>query len=294
MKPSLRLCGPVALAGTLLLAACAGPPQPTPELVDARERYRQAEANQAIDPDQSVQMYEARKELDHAGRALEEKESPGIVNHYARLAATRVRIAQLDAETRQMRARVQELEQQAGEMRLEARTREADRAAERAAVATERAAVATERAVAAKRAAREAEQKLDQLEAEQTERGLVLTLGGVLFEFGKAALKPAAEQQIARIAGFLIANPRRAVLIEGHTDDVGSEPVNQKLSLARAESVREALLANGIEPSRLQAEGFGKAFPVAANTTDAGRRANRRVEIIILEPGQSIGSARRR
>ena len=106
MKPSLRLCGPVALAGTLLLAACAGPPQPTPELVDARERYRQAEANQAIDPDQSVQMYEARKELDHAGRALEEKESPGIVNHYARLAATRARIWRVSASSCAIRTRV--------------------------------------------------------------------------------------------------------------------------------------------------------------------------------------------
>ena len=131
------------------------------------------------------------------------------------------------------------------------------------------------------------------LDAEQTERGLVLTLGGVLFGFDSAELKPEAELSLARIAGFLIAAEDREVLVEGFTDNVGTEEYNLELSKQRAEAVTATLVENRVAPSRILAAGFGPAYSVASNDEDEGRALNRRVEIIILDPGLSAAQARR-
>lgn len=264
-----------------LAAGCSSPLGPTPELDEARAQYEAAANNPNVDLEHSVQMYEARKELDQAADAVSRDAPQAEIQHYTHMAKTRVRIAEVNAETAKMREEAKQLENRSSELRLDARTSEANRA-------TARAQRATSTAVAAERRARAAEQQLSELEAEQTERGLVLTLGGVLFEFNKANLKEDGLRRATRLSGFLIANPQRSVLIEGHTDNVGSDEVNLKLSLARAEAVSEALVENGVSSGRLLAEGLGKARPVGSNSTDEGRQLNRRVEIIILEPGEAL------
>ncbi|HEX7970538.1 MAG TPA: OmpA family protein, partial [Stellaceae bacterium] len=117
------------------------------------------------------------------------------------------------------------------------------------------------------------------LAARATGQGLVLTLGDILFDTGRAELKPGAAPTIKRLADFLQRHPDRTVLIEGYTDSTGSTEINRWLSEERAQAVRAALIGQGMDPSRIQARGRGAADPVASNDTAAGRQQNRRVEI---------------
>jgi outer membrane protein OmpA-like peptidoglycan-associated protein len=134
---------------------------------------------------------------------------------------------------------------------------------------------------------------LQELNAQQTNRGLVLTLGDVLFETGKSNLLAGSIRAIEKLAEFLEDNPTRMVLIEGHTDNVGSVTANLDLSLRRAMAVQEALVAKGIDISRLHIKGYGEAYPVASNSDIGGRQRNRRVEIVILEEGVEPNSMMR-
>lgn len=126
------------------------------------------------------------------------------------------------------------------------------------------------------------------LEARETERGVVVNLPDVLFEFGSANLRSAAREKTRDIADILVTQaPDRRVSVEGHTDAVGSEAFNQALSERRADTVARALESAGVSPDRIAVKGFGERYPVAPNTnpdgTDnpAGRERNRRVEVVI-------------
>jgi len=132
-----------------------------------------------------------------------------------------------------------------------------------------------------------------QVDAKQTGRGLVLTLGGVLFDFNSAELKPEGRLSAARVAGFLIALDNRDAVIEGHADNTGDADYNVKLSLRRAESIRNALVEFGVSEDRMVAEGYGANFPIASNDIEEGRAQNRRVEIVILRVGLSASEAHR-
>jgi outer membrane protein OmpA-like peptidoglycan-associated protein len=110
-----------------------------------------------------------------------------------------------------------------------------------------------------------------------------MTLNDVLFDTGRATLKPGADRDLDRLAQALKDNPNTRVLIEGHTDSVGGEDYNQVLSERRAEAVGDALRTRGVPPDRFDVKGLGKAFPVASNDTQAGRQQNRRVEIVFSD-----------
>jgi outer membrane protein OmpA-like peptidoglycan-associated protein len=127
--------------------------------------------------------------------------------------------------------------------------------------------------------------ELSDLKAEQTERGIVLTIGDVLFATGKFELSPQAMRSVDKLAEFLQKNPNRNVLIEGHTDSVGNDPFNLTLSQKRADSVKETLVSKGIAEERITPKGYGKKYPTASNDTAAGKQENRRVEVIILNEG---------
>jgi outer membrane protein OmpA-like peptidoglycan-associated protein len=131
------------------------------------------------------------------------------------------------------------------------------------------------------KAAEEMQRQIDELEAEATERWLVLTLGDVLFATGSAALQGGSNRNLEKLVDFLNTYPDRDVLIEGHTDNVGSAQFNQALSLQRAESVRRYLTDHGIQNRRLTVAGLGLERPVAGNDSAMGRQQNRRVEVII-------------
>lgn len=124
------------------------------------------------------------------------------------------------------------------------------------------------------------EQQLKDLNAKKTERGIVVTLGDMLFDTGQARLQPEGARSMARLADFMKRNPQRQAAIDGYTDDVGSEASNQALSDRRAQAVQSALVGLGVEPARLRAQGHGESSPIAPNTSAGGRQSNRRVEIV--------------
>jgi outer membrane protein OmpA-like peptidoglycan-associated protein len=124
----------------------------------------------------------------------------------------------------------------------------------------------------------------------QTPRGLVVSLSDVLFDVNKATLKGGAENDVKRIAAVLGQYPDHQISVEGHTDATGSDEYNQKLSEERAASVRQALVAGGIDSTKISSKGFGKTQPVASNATPAGRQQNRRVEIVVLG-ASTVGQA---
>jgi outer membrane protein OmpA-like peptidoglycan-associated protein len=162
------------------------------------------------------------------------------------------------------------------EVQLEARETEARRAQ----------LMAERRAVEAEAALDEAERlagELESVRSAQTERGLVLTLGDVLFDTNEAALKDGASPTLDRLARFMDENPDRRLLIEGHTDSRGTDEYNRQLSGERAQSVADALSVRGIAGDRLRTAGLGEDFPVASNDAAAGRQQNRRVEIVVSD-----------
>jgi outer membrane protein OmpA-like peptidoglycan-associated protein len=125
------------------------------------------------------------------------------------------------------------------------------------------------------------------LETKETARGLIVNVSDVLFDTGSANLKPGAREKLARVAGILATQPDLHIVIEGHTDSVGTDDYNQRLSERRSEAVRTYLMQQKIPAGEVEARGFGESRPVASNDTAAGRQQNRRVEMVVT--GESIG-----
>ena len=178
---------------------------------------------------------------------------------------------------------------------LETKTAEADAAKQQAAIAQQTAdqqaaALADARANAERDQALIAQQEmqLKELNAKKTERGLVITLGDVLFNTNKAQLKSGGIYNVQKLADFLKQYPQHKVLVEGHTDSTGSGSLNQELSDRRANAVRTALIDKGISSDRVTTRGYGEAYPIAGNDTAAGRQLNRRVEIILSDDKGNI------
>lgn len=139
-------------------------------------------------------------------------------------------------------------------------------------------------AASSEQQAAELQQQIDVLQAKKTDRGLVLTLGDVLFTSGQADLKVGSTGNLNKLVAFLNRYPDRTVVIEGYTDSVGGEDYNQGLSERRADAVKSYLTGQGISSMRLSASGKGKNDPVAGNDSAAGRQQNRRVEVVISDP----------
>lgn len=203
-----------------------------------------------------------------AGKAMSEAEK-------ARMAAA------IDAEKAAMAKRESEQARMAAAAEAE-RAAMAKRQAEQAISAAEEEAA---KAARAKAEAEELMRELSELKAQQTERGIVLTIGDVLFATGKADLSPGASKSVNKLADFLKKYPNRDVLIEGHTDSVGADDYNLTLSRKRADSVKYKLMGDGIGEGRITTVGYGEEFPLASNDTKAGKAQNRRVEVVILNEG---------
>jgi outer membrane protein OmpA-like peptidoglycan-associated protein len=257
-------------------------------LEQARTAYAEAQHTPEMVAQAPVALQEADQALRRAERVWADDQDTAEVNHLAYLTTQRVEIAKTVTEKKRAEARIQQANQDRERVLLEARTREAqgahqeaDRAQQQAQTATAQAQTATAQAQTATAQAQQLQQELAALQAKQTDRGLVLTLGDVLFETGKADLRAGALRNLYPLVTFLQKYPERQVMIEGHTDSVGSESSNLDLSQRRADAVRAFLLHNGANASQITARGYGKTSPVASNDTAAGRQQNRRVEIII-------------
>jgi outer membrane protein OmpA-like peptidoglycan-associated protein len=204
-------------------------------------------------------------------------------------------IAAAAAERERVRAAAREREAaeaarsaQAAQAQAESARRAALDAQAQARAAQQQAAAAQQRAQSTSERNAQLESELRELYATKSDRGMVVTLNDVLFDTGSAALRPGGHRLVARLAEFLREYPERTIAIEGFTDSVGSDEVNQELSERRAASVKIALIDEGVDASRVFVRGYGEAFPVASNDTREGRQRNRRVEVVISDERGSI------
>ena len=277
-------------------------------LIEARESYQQAEKNPNMTGNAAVALRDAQLALNHGEREWEQNHDQEEAEHQAYVIKQRVEIAQRIAERNLAEKDIGRLNEERQKVIVEAREREADRARRQTLTAQSVAKKAQDEAEQARQttaqtqveadAARKREEDLQkqladlQSKMKQTDRGLVLTLGDVLFEFNKAELRAGTLRNLYPLVSFLKENPSRAVTIEGYTDDVGAESYNLDLSERRAEAVRRFLLENGLDRDRITARGLGEADPVASNSTESGRQMNRRVEIVISNEMRSGQSAK--
>ena len=206
-----------------------------------------------------------------------------IARHDAEVARMMLIAQQEEAQRAYERANQAEIEAQKSKeqqallkQETEAAKRYAQAQAEEADLAKQEAELALEEADSLRR-------KLNSIATQQTDKGLMMTLGDFVFDSGKASIKQEAIDNFSKVIEFINSYPDNKVKIEGHTDSSGSNQLNLKLSQLRADAVKAILIQNGIAASQIEAVGMGEDFPIAENTTNAGKAKNRRVEIIILQ-----------
>lgn len=297
----IRTSAAITVLLALALSACTTTPERVPELDQARMTVERLEDQPKAQHAASGKLTTAQEALLRAEAALENEEPLDAIRHHAYVARRQAEIGielTLEAEARD---ELEQAERYRNELRLRARTAEAERAqtlAEQQAVEARESAHEAERSrEIAEAALAEADQmgeELEEMKAEQTARGLVLTLSDVLFDTGQADLKQGSMMAMDRLANFMKDNPERNLMIEGHTDARGSEQLNAELSSRRANAVALALTERGIASDRLRTIGLGEGYPVASNDTTAGMQQNRRVEIVISDRNGSFPEAAER
>ncbi|KPF42980.1 flagellar motor protein MotB [beta proteobacterium AAP51] len=306
----------LSLMAAAVLAACGTTPVDNFLLTQARNDYRAAQADAQTQALATNELRIAGEALNLAEAASVKGEDVATIDQLAYLARQRTALARETARRKGAEAAVAQAGTETANMRLAARTREADAATAAAGVATRDAAAATRDAEASQRqagaatrdAARSQQQaalsqqqvgeaerrnallqtQLRELNAKETERGLVITIGDVLFATGQATLRSDSLQSMQRLSGFLKQYPQRKALIEGYTDSVGGDSMNIALSARRAEAVMGSLLGMGVNRAQLTAQGLGESSPVAPNDSADGRRANRRVEIVLSDENGAL------
>ncbi len=232
-----------------------------------------------------------QERIDAERRAHEEAQAKAEAD--ARAAQEQATQAQAQAEE-DARRRAEAEHAQAEAQRQQAASLAQQQQAEAATAAAQQAAAEAERqrqeAIRQKEAmrARLLAQLNQVLQTRDTARGLIVSMPDVLFDFNKYTLKPEARERLARISGIVLAYPDLKLQIEGYTDSIGSDEYNQTLSEKRAGAVRGYLISSGVSMDNVSAQGMGKADPIADNSTAAGRKLNRRVEMIVS--GDVIGS----
>lgn len=239
----------------VIFAACSAVPEKPAGADAVRDKLIQLQSDSEL----ASRAQLAIQEAELAVRAAEKPQLPEdmeLGRHLVYMADRKVDTAAYRAQARLSEDQRKLLTEQRASARLESRTREVD----------------------------DLQRQLDELNAKKTDRGLVITLGDILFDTGKDTLKGSAISHLAQLATFLNEHQDRTVIIEGHTDNVGSENYNFGLSQRRANSVMTYLIRRGIAPNRIVAYGKGESFPISDNDTAAGRQQNRRVEVIISNP----------
>jgi outer membrane protein OmpA-like peptidoglycan-associated protein len=262
-------------------------------------RRSQAEAAQRAEADQraKAEADRARAEADRAAAQLDAQRTRQEAE--AVQLAARAEADRLKRETEAQRTAAQADIERATKEKAEAEAARAD------AIAQQQAALAeTEKA---KLAAQESERLRQKAEAEKTElraellrqfnliletrdtaRGLIVNMSDVLFDTGKSTLRPGAREKLAKVSGVILGHPGLKLEVERHTDNVGGEEYNQRLSEQRAAAVRDYLVKENIPAASVTVKGFGKTQPVVSNATAAGRQRNRRVELVVS--GEIIGT----
>ena len=268
------------------------------ERAAAAEREAKAQAEAVAEGER------AKKEAENARLETERRKQAETDRAMAEKAKAEAEAATAEARKLKAEADVARAEAEKARAEAEKARAEADVAKQAALVAQQAALADLERAKAAvaeaeKGRLRAEEEKgalrkqlLDQfnliLETRDSARGLIVNLSDVLFDFGKFTLRPPTREKLAKISGIILAHPGLKLEVEGHTDDVGSDEFNQKLSEQRSDAVRTYLMEQGLNGDLITSVGFGKTVPAVPNTSAANRQKNRRVEMVVS--GEVIGT----
>ncbi len=245
-----------------LVAACASAPKESAALDQARVDVQTLQQDPLAAQTASRELTAARSSLATAEAASKDHKALETIDHYAYLASRQAQTGEARLAEARAKEQVAKGEADRNRVLLEARTKEAD----------------------------ETRRELAELQAKQTDRGMVLTLHDVLFNTGAATLQPGADLVLNRVADVMQKNDKMRLIVEGHTDSQGSEAYNENLSQRRAQAVKDGLVARGIAGDRVSTLGRGEAFPVASNDTAEGRQQNRRVEIVFSDGAGEFGS----
>ena len=309
---------PVLLAVAIVVGACSSTPKTTSLLDQTRSDYRVAQSNPGIASYAALEMKQAGEALAKANAAAQDRDSAEEIDKLAYLARQKIALTQEVAKQKMAEIEIASAAKQRDQVRLDQRTNEANIAkmnAERsmqaaqlaridaaaaqsqAQAAQSKAQAALEEMAAAQRKTQEAQARAAQLEAQlaelaakKTERGIVITLGDVLFGTDLARLNPQGMLTAQKLASVLQQNPQRRVLVEGFTDSSGAAGYNQELSERRATAVQRALQELGVAPERVAMRGYGESHPVAGNDTPANRQLNRRVEIVLSDDSGKVNA----
>lgn len=246
---------PALLAGVALvaLAACTGPNQ---QLDAARAEMSAAQADPVLQQYAPAELMQAQNALKDAENTYTEDGDVDTVNSKAYVVTQNVAIARAAAQERQATANVAEMSAEREKVRVAA-----------------------------------LKEQLASMQPKETPRGLVVTIGDVLFDTASSTLRPGGVQQVQRVADAVKQYPDATVLVEGHADSRGSESYNLALSQRRADAVRAELVYGGVSPDHIVARGMGEGYPVATNATAAGQQQNRRVEIVIQGAQPAVAQA---
>ncbi|MDT4822788.1 type VI secretion system peptidoglycan-associated domain protein [compost metagenome] len=259
------------LLGLGLLGGCANQQATEQSLEQARQMFQKVKEDQNVLSSAPKDVIRAGESLARAERLSSYLGNDADVVHYAYLSQRYSEIATQHSEQSQNQARAAKL--QLERERLQLALREA-------------------KLLSVQQQGKWLEEQMIALAATETDRGLVMTLGDVLFDTGRADLKASANRTVLKLVQFLQLNPRRIVRIEGYTDSSGKKQDNLNLSTERAQAVADALVDLGIDAKRIQVQGYGEAHPVAENASNRGRAQNRRVEIVFSNDKGVLGPAR--
>jgi outer membrane protein OmpA-like peptidoglycan-associated protein len=273
MKQPIRIAKTlIAVAVTsVIITGCATTAIQPEGATDARNKLTQLQSDSQL----STRAPVAIKDAEVAVRAAEQpQEDKDVADHLVYMADRKIDIARALAQSRLLVSQREVLSQQRANAQLEARNRQL-------ANALNETDAARKDTIAARKQAADLQRQITELNAKPTERGLVVTLGDLLFDTNKSELKSGASTNLGKLAAFLNKYPDSSVLIEGHTDNTGSYEYNLDLSQRRADSVKSWLVGKGVSTTRLNTSGKGEGSPVAGNDSATGRQLNRRVEVII-------------
>jgi len=268
----------VSVVASFLLQGCTSSTINSPALLESQKAYESIRKDTRINQYAAPSLFQAGKLYNLSKTAKSDAEA----SHYAYLLKQEIEVAKESARGKELSEQIEGLRDKKTKALLDAKEDQLVKAQEEARMANERALGLEQKY-----------QELQELNAKMTSRGLVLTLGDVLFETGQATLMSGAKRALDKLVDFLAENEERKVLIEGHTDNVGSTIYNIDLSLRRAEAVLNVLKEKGIDEDRIVTKGYGEQYPVTGNISASGKQQNRRVEIVILNEGDTIENVTR-
>lgn len=277
---NIRHISLITLAATL--AACSAMPERNSALDLARGRFNAAQRDAQVVKLAPEELNRAGESLAVADQAWTDSRPKETVDHLAYMTNQRVVIAQETASSRASQAVTAGAAAEREQMRLASRSRETEAARQQLAQSQQDNARKTAELDRREARVNDLEAQLKDLNARKTDRGIVVTLGDVLFESGQSRLTAQGARNTLKLADVFRTNPDRSASIEGYTDSVGGAQANDDLSQRRANTVMKELVNLGVPADRLSTRAHGEQNPVSSNATAAGRQMNRRVEIVFL------------